>query len=1723
MPWTFMYSLYSRIGRFKNALQAIICRRTRKERGECSRRGHLLVGYMNVFNAAIPRRLLFFSFLFSYGALPINAQTQVSSGAGSYADQQNPLAAQQLINPASIWSVDHATGALHVKIALPTTPSGGRGPKVPFIFQYDSGSTITLSAPVPETTAGSPTVWAFSWVSQSTDRSNSPGPKGPWTTTFGPGTYITKSSLVYTGNLPPGAPYQNPTTCSYDGPFLYADADGVIHDLNLATQWVTQQGDLSCPQSETVTTSSTALDGSAISGQITGFSQGNGLGPGSEGTLSIVYPDGSSPGEDTNGNEIVYGTDPSGMASIMDSTGRYIASSSFGTGSNTVMKGTYSLTTKGQGGSAQNYNVTAVTISPTWGFTLPHPASGEANVIGYSGSSTISSNLGTLDVITSITLPDQTAFSFAYDPVYGTINKISFPQGGYVRFVWGVRGVGVSSQGLHTEITKQSTLVVTDVYVSDGVNPEIHLSYLNPDMDPSTGALATTENDPDATTVYTSMPFQQDNVFAQSISHYHETERQISDPSGNLMETVVTTYGSLAPQGKPSQVVTTYWDSNPSIQKQVTFSYDQYENVTEMDESGFYPCSTAAACSTSIPWLRETSYTYSWAYKSDHLAAHIVNKPWTITIKDGSGNPMAATQYSYDDFALSGSSGILNHDTTYSTAKQSGRGNLTTEQHCVTFTGSSCAQWVTTTYKYDLAGQMVSKTDPNGNLTKYFYTDQYPGANPSQPTDSYLTQIINAKNFSESYTYDYYSGKELSQTDVNNITTNYSFIDPLSRITKIQYAAGKPEESWSVFSYPTPNLAIAKSDETSVGDGVRVSSVARDGLGRVITQTSPNGAIIKTTYDTAGNVSSISNPYFTLSDPTYGITAFTYDALGRKLLQCQPDNGTPSNACAPGSSYLQWHYSGNVTDRYDEARVHWRDTSDSLGRLQQVMELGTVANPLSLETDYVYDALNNLQSVNQHGTNGEAARTRSFTYDAMSRLVTATNPESGTICYGLHGPPSGCVNGYDANGNLLVKISGSGIVFYNYDALNRLTSKQYQDGTPTVNYHYDEPSVGWSTYALTNTIGRLSSASVGGANPSIEYSYAYDAMGRPTTKYYLMPNLAGTAGQPNGGATGNNYDLAGNVTFTSMGPGIYLYQARDAAGRVTGVTSNKATTNPLSGVVSGVVFANATYTPFGALSSRQMGNGLTETRNYDTRERVTSISQAMPGSTVSYSSSVQQYAPNGNVLIANDSVNGNWVYGYDSLNRLTGASSSSGLNLSWGYDSFGNRWSQTASGSGSAPQPSFTFNGNNNQTDASNGLTYDGAGDVLVDNLNHAYTYDAEGRMTSATLSTGGTATYQYDSDGQLVYETGGSGSQIFVRDAAGHPVFVYAPAGSTGPYYNFMAYIDGELIGSWENQTFFWAGKDWLGTKRYESSGQGDINSTVIPVYRNAYTSLPFGDALSSIGFDPLHFTGKERDTESGLDYFGARYYASTMGRFMSPDPLGGHLEDPQTLNKYSYVANNPLTRTDPTGLDFNLQCTQTKDNASTCQGGVQGTTATDADGKSTFTATRISSDDKGNLTDQNGNKYSGTFDGKNVSFAGADGSKSTGSWIQGSNDTKGITGGGDLSSKFNFTFSDHGDGQRLNASFTYSGSISDAASELQKAGFQHWNAGFDIGYSEWRLPAAGRDSSHFNIWDPNFLERGVMITPKDAVPGTTSGNMHAGEYYPGVQHTKCDVMGLC
>lgn len=84
--------------------------------------------------------------------------------------------------------------------------------------------------------------------------------------------------------------------------------------------------------------------------------------------------------------------------------------------------------------------------------------------------------------------------------------------------------------------------------------------------------------------------------------------------------------------------------------------------------------------------------------------------------------------------------------------------------------------------------------------------------------------------------------------------------------------------------------------------------------------------------------------------------------------------------------------------------------------------------------------------------------------------------------------------------------------------------------------------------------------------------------------------------------------------------------------------------------------------------------------------------------------------------------------------------------------------------------------------------------------------------------------------------------------------------------------------------------------------------------------STMQIGCVYDDVGRCAYKFTGKERDTETGLDYFGARYYGSSMGRFTSPDPIvmkSNRLLDPQRLNLYSYTRNSPLNHVDPDGRD--------------------------------------------------------------------------------------------------------------------------------------------------------------------------------------------------------------
>jgi len=250
----------------------------------------------------------------------------------------------------------------------------------------------------------------------------------------------------------------------------------------------------------------------------------------------------------------------------------------------------------------------------------------------------------------------------------------------------------------------------------------------------------------------------------------------------------------------------------------------------------------------------------------------------------------------------------------------------------------------------------------------------------------------------------------------------------------------------------------------------------------------------------------------------------------------------------------------------------------------------------------------------------------------------------------------------------------------------------------------------------------------------------------------------------------------------------------------------------------------------------------------------------------------------------------------------------------------------------------LSFNSSNNRITAS-GFSYDAAGNLTNDTI-HTYSFDAENKIVAVDSN----AAFVYDGEGQRVRKLIGENTR-FVYGIGGKVVAEFD--GSTGNLKQEDVYAGATLItidaASFSNQGTQYTLADNLGSPRVVTNSSGHV------VSRHDY--LPFGEELfagtggrtTAQGYGAgdgvrQKFTDKERDTETGLDYFLARYYSSTQGRFTSPDEFtggpqeigilgSGHPEkqalkyaevtNPQSLNKYQYCYNDPLRYVDPDGQE--------------------------------------------------------------------------------------------------------------------------------------------------------------------------------------------------------------
>ena len=460
-------------------------------------------------------------------------------------------------------------------------------------------------------------------------------------------------------------------------------------------------------------------------------------------------------------------------------------------------------------------------------------------------------------------------------------------------------------------------------------------------------------------------------------------------------------------------------------------------------------------------------------------------------------------------------------------------------------------------------------------------------------------------------------------------------------------------------------------------------------------------------------------------------------------------------------------------------------------------------------------------------------------------------------------------------------------------------------------------------------------------------SFTVDGSTWPLQPRLLTPSLDVTC-SPNPVVLGSTIICNALMPASATGTVAFSLDAGSPWSPATLASGNATASTSLPGVAAGDHYVTASYSGDGQFIPVKeifhlsvIASGLTQVSLY-------SFSM----------SAIGDLEPNGNIRHYTDSVNGTWDLTYDTLNRLATADMTdpigSAQHFCWSYDAFGNRLvqatsSQAFTGSsgyptcqtgtpGPSPPHQATYSAKNQFTsvDALPALSvnsYDAAGNLrYTADMLHLLLYDAEGRtcgFVTAPLSGGRQLIqYIYDAEGRRVAkgtkvlssnETPACGpassltvTNVYVTDQAG--VIVTEMDGS-GTWMHTNVSAGGQFIATYANDSLgvHFHLTDWLGTRRVQANYLG--------IAETSFTNLPYGEAPPvTSDVTEQHFTGKERDTESGLDYFGSRYYGSSMGRFMSPDPSGllySDPNDPQSLNLYSYVRNNPLKNIDPTGLD--------------------------------------------------------------------------------------------------------------------------------------------------------------------------------------------------------------
>ena len=1226
------------------------------------------------------------------------------------------------------------------------------------------------------------------------------------------------------------------------------------------------------------------------------------------------YPGPISKIEDVDGNVLTPNYNANnGLVSWTDTLGRTIP---LPAGSPWILPGP-------NGGTTQ-FNISGTFIGANDPITYVPP--------GCATNCTVMSAPRTL--LQSIVLPNGTAWTFDFDNT-GALSKITLPTGGSISYTWNINSSRCVPDG-DVLLNYGSSATARTLDANDGSGGHTWNYALN-----WTGSawqnIVTDPNLNDSVHTLTGGC----SAYETELDQYNGTHT-----GGTLLKKTVTTYNSVADpfqsgvqinvvpltitttdmlSGKTSQVVKTYDSGIPlTVYAPSPPTNALYGNVLTEQQYDY---------GNGVPGalLRTTATQYLAFANSGYLNNNLLDVVSQTAIfagnsaagACGSNGAIACTYYSYDENTPTSSGITMQHDSISPAGTI--RGNLTSVHHWLnsgTFTcpgggsGGSNPYIVSSSTYYD-TGKVATASDPCGHSTSYLYSSTYYGAFPTTVTNALGQQSTNA--------YDFNTGAVTSTTDPNQLVTSYSY-DSMARLLHANHPDGGQDTITRQETTPPFTATLTSTINTSQN---KIPLNVFDGLGRV-NQTQltsdPQGIVYTdTTYDALGRMHSVSNPYRS-SDATSspGVTTYTYDALGRKTQETYPDGSVLTTAyCGPNTLVT------DPTGKWRRSRVN------GLGQLVEVDEPNAVGATVASTgcpgtgeaiwvTSYTNDVLGNLKQVVQNGSH-----TRTFTYDSLSRLLTSANPETGTFTYT-----------YNPDGTVLTKRDARAITTtYTYDALHRETGVGYSNGDPSLAFTYDGSNC--LNLSACHNIGHRTGMTDGAGSEA--WAYQVDN----TNSRSIHREQRTTNSSPNNITKTTTYylDLAGNVTQLVYPTGRTVNYTHDSADRPSSATdaSNGITYAAAAILPMGVIdltcpIAGVCYTPQGSIYSMSIGQGssplfvgMNVYGTYNNRLQPQEIrANSIVKVQILYRWTQQTVADMDityNFVDPTTSKNAGHVYGiannlnssrsqaftYDQLNRIVSAGTTATTGTyCWGnqysYDAYGNLlsqagWTPTYNSCTEYTMTAVTADGSNHIS----GLSYDAAGNTLGDG-NYTYTWDGESQMKTA-----GGVTYAYDGDGRRVAKSGAV-SKLYWYGSGGEILSETDAAGNTLNDYVFFGGKRVALVPATGSVLYY--AEDLLGSSRVIVQADGTL------CYDGDFTPYGGEKAYTSTCAQNYKFEGKERDTETLNDDFGAREYSWRSGRWLSSDWSAdpeavpyADLTNPQTLNLYSMVADDPESFADLDG----------------------------------------------------------------------------------------------------------------------------------------------------------------------------------------------------------------